>query len=207
MHRRRQSIGWEMLKNQAGSFQLTNRGWNFPTAKAPGRQIRKIHFSFCPFEVWWNSRDNKSSCQWCMRTCRLLLRCLWKGREVALEQTVFHEWWDLWFASPPLPIDAILCQPSTKYIGTKVNAPRDTPPPLMCPPQTCHPTHKPQLTCHPFTDMPPLPRIVHGHGGNEYLGLFGPNLYFPSSLVSAAPEYSVSFMIISAAHAPADGRI
>ena len=43
---------------------------------------------------------------------RLLLRCLWKKREVVLEQTVIQAWWDLCFTPPPwMPSP---CQPPTK---------------------------------------------------------------------------------------------
>ena len=123
-----------------------------------------------------------------------MIRCLWKRREVVLEQMVFHEQRDLWFTPPPLLVTPITSQVTRCY-----------PPPLLkCqPPLTCHPTSDfvtptsqfvtppslltlsspsdlspPRLTCHPLwlsprhgchpdLSPPPLLAAVHGDGGSE----------------------------------------
>ena len=96
-------------------------------------------------------KQSKRHQNWCSLQTRLtlLLRCLWKKREVVLELQWFREQRDLCFA--PLAIN---------HVRTKVYTPQG---------YAMHP-HK---MCHPATDMPPPPPRSAAIAAAKYLGLSG----------------------------------
>ena len=90
-----------------------------------------------------------------------LLRCLWKRREVVLEQTVIQARPDLCFT--PTPMDAPLL--AINQVRTKVNPQWKVPPPMMHhpPPHDVPPQlmHHPHWCATPLWKVPPLPLTCH----------------------------------------------
>ena len=100
--------------------------------------------SYCSSGI---DRAKLGSEQWSVfQNCTILnvfLPCLWKRREVVLEQTEVQAWQDLWLTSFPPPNG---CQPlpAINQVRTKVNRPppRDMPPSMesaILPNEMCHP--------------------------------------------------------------------